>query len=78
MSEKKEKRELTVGRALFGFLGPIVLLVILIALGAEVTIAALAALFLMIVFCLYMGFAWDKLDAAMAEGVKQIATASRL
>ena len=78
MSEKKEKRELTVGRALFGFLGPIVLLVILIALGAEVTIAALAALFLMIVFCLYMGFAWDKLDAAMAEGVKQIATASMI
>ena len=74
----REQRGLTVKRALFGFIGPIVLLVFLIAIGAEVTIAALASLFLMIVFCLYMGYSWSALDSAMAEGVKQIATAAMI
>ena len=83
MSDGKEKkvrsmREMTTGLALFGFLGPIVILVLLIALGAEVTIASVVSLFVMICFCLYMGFSWEKLDGAMAEGVRQIATAAMI
>lgn len=79
--EKKENRslkEITVGRAMFGFFAPILVLIILIALGADVTIAALAALFVMIIFCTYIGYDWSKVDAAMAEGVRQIATAAMI
>lgn len=79
--EKKENRslkEITVGRAMFGFFAPILVLIILIALGADVTIAALAALFVMIIFCMYIGYDWSKVDAAMAEGVRQIATAAMI
>lgn len=79
--EKKENRslkEITVGRAMFGFFAPILVLIILIALGADVTIAALAALFVMIIFCMYIGYDWSKVDASMAEGVRQIATAAMI
>ena len=79
--EKKENRslkEITVGRAMFGFFAPILVLIILLALGADVTIAALAALFVMIIFCMYIGYGWSKVDAAMAEGVRQIATAAMI
>jgi Na+/H+ antiporter nhaC len=70
------KKEMTARRALFGFFVPILVLVVLMAMGAEVTIAALAALFVMIIYCGYMGYTWKILDAAMSEGVRQIATAS--
>lgn len=36
----------------------------------EMTTASLAALFVMIGFCMFMGFKWERLDAAMAEGVR--------
>lgn len=80
MNENTSKavKEMTAGRALAGFLGPILILVLLIAIGADVTIAALAALFLMLGFCYYMGYGWDLIDAAMAEGVRQIATATMI
>ena len=79
MSEKiTSLKEMTFGRALIGFFAPILVLVLLIALGADVTIGAIAALFLMICFCLYMGYNWSQVDEAMAQGVKQIATASMI
>lgn len=74
----RERREMSTGSALFGFLAPILVLVGLIALGAEVTIAALISLFVMIGYCLYMGYLWPEIDAAMAEGVRQIATAAMI
>ena len=74
--ESKSLKEMTTGRALVGFLVPILVLILLIAFGADVTIGALAALFVMIGFCFYMGFDWNKIDAAMSEGVRQIATAA--
>lgn len=57
MSEKKsqKRKEMTAGRAFAGFFVPIMVLIVLIAMGAEVTIGALAALFVMIGFCFYMG-----------------------
>ena len=72
----KTLKEMTVGRALVGFFVPILVLILLIAFGADVTIGALAALFVMIGFCFYMGFDWQKIDSAMSEGVRQIATAA--
>ena len=80
MSEKKSKnqKEMTTGRALAGFFAPIMVLIVLIAMGAEVTIGALAALFVMIGFCFYMGFDWSYVDKAMSEGVRQIATAAMI
>lgn len=72
------RKEMTTGKALFGFLVPIITLVVLIALGADVTVAALAALFVMIGYCSYMGFSWDDIDKSMAGGVHQIATASMI
>lgn len=77
VTEKKEKqvKEMTTGRALIGFLAPIAALIILILVGADVTVAALVALFVMIVFCMCMGFEWKVIDEAMADGVKQVATA---
>ena len=80
MSEKTKKEErqvkqMTTGLALLGFLAPIAILIVLIIVGADVTVAALAALFVMIAFCCYMGYKWDDIDAAMADGVKQVATA---
>ncbi len=80
MTENKKMtlKEMTVGRALVGFFAPILLLIILIALGADVTIGALGALFLMLIFCYYMGYKWDVIDSAMAEGVRQIATATMI
>ena len=58
MSKKKasELKEMTMGRALFGFLAPIVLLIALIYAGAEVAIAILASVFLMIIYGAYMGY----------------------
>ena len=52
MSEKGSKglREMTTGCALAGFLMPILVMIVLIVLGAEMTIASLAALFVMIGF----------------------------
>ncbi|WP_320130703.1 Na+/H+ antiporter NhaC family protein [uncultured Sphaerochaeta sp.] len=76
--KNREPKEMTTKRALFGFLAPILVLVFLIGVGAEVTIAALVALFLMIAFCVYMGYIWKTIDEAMAEGVRQIATASMI
>lgn len=76
--KSRERREMTTGRALFGFLAPILVLVGLIAIGAEVTIASLMALFVMIGYCMYMGYLWPEIDSAMAEGVRQIATASMI
>lgn len=73
-----EPKEMTTNRALFGFLGPILVLVLLIGIGTDVTIAAIVALFMMIAFCVYMGYVWKTLDEAMAEGVRQIATASMI
>lgn len=80
MSEKGSKglREMTTGCALAGFLMPILVMIVLIVLGAEMTIASLAALFVMIGFCMFMGFKWERLDAAMAEGVRQVATAAMI
>ena len=79
-NEKKScsVKEMTTARALFGFLGPIVVLILLIGLGADVTIAALVALFVMIAYCIYIGYAWSEIDTAMADGVQQIATASMI
>ena len=67
MSEKGSKglREMTTGCALAGFLMPILVMIVLIVLGAEMTIASLAALFVMIGFCMFMGFKWERLDAAV-------------
>ena len=80
MSEKGSKglREMTTGCALAGFLMPILVMIVLIVLGAEMTIASLAALFVMIGFCMFMGFKWERLDAAMAEGGRQVATAAMI
>lgn len=80
MSKKvsRNQKEMTTGRALCGFFAPILVLILLIAIGAEVTIAALAALFVMIGFCAYMGYDWKSVDSAMAEGVRQIATAAMI
>lgn len=74
----QKTKEMTTNRALFGFFAPILVLIVLIAMGADVTIAALAALFVMIGFCFYMGYEWDYIDQAMAEGVRQIATAAMI
>ncbi len=75
--EKKERplKEMTTGLALLGFLAPICVLIVLIIVGADVTIAALGALFVMIAFCIFMGYKWNDIDDAMADGVKQVATA---
>ncbi len=80
MSEKdlRKQKDMTIGRALTGFFAPILVLILLIAMGADVTIAALAALFVMIGFCFYMGFGWSEVDNAMSEGVRQIATAAMI
>ena len=72
---ERQKKELTVTSALVGFLAPIAVLILLIVIGADVTIAALAALFVMIVYAMVMGYDWKTIDDAMADGVKQVATA---
>ncbi len=68
----KEMKEMTTGRALMGFLIPIALLIGLLALGLDVSIATLIALFAMVIFCMAMNMPWERIDAAMAEGIKQI------
>lgn len=73
--KEREPKEMTTNRALFGFLAPILALVVLIGVGTDVTIAALVALFLMIGFCIYMGYIWKAIDTAMADGVHQVSTA---
>lgn len=77
MSTKvKMPKEMTTGRALFGFLAPILLLIALIFAGAEVAVAILAAVFLMVVYGAYMGYTWQKIESAMASGITTIATAT--
>ena len=76
-TEKKGKtREMTLKSALFGFFAPIVVLIVLIILGADVAIASLVGLFVMAIFCLVMGTKWENIEAAMAEGVHQVAGAT--
>ncbi len=76
MNEKKRvPKEMTNRRALIGFLGPIAILILFIALGTDVTMAALLALFAMAGFCMYMNYEWSVIDKAMAAGVHQVAGA---
>lgn len=72
------KKEMTTGRALFGFLAPIVLLVGLIFAGADMAIAIVAAVFLLAGFGLYMGFSWKSIEDAMTAGVAQIGTSAAI
>ena len=80
MAEKAKKerpaKEMTMKIALFGFFAPLVVLIALILLGADVAIASLIALFIMAIFCLVMGTKWEDIEAAMAEGVHQVAGAT--
>jgi len=78
MSKKKasELKEMTMGRALFGFLAPILLLIVLIYAGADVAIAILVSVFLMIIYGAYIGYSWDSMDKAMASGITTISTAT--
>ena len=69
-------KEMTIGRALFGFLAPILLLILLIYMGAEVALAILGSVFLMVAFGAYMGYSWDSMDKAMASGITTISTAT--
>lgn len=75
-SKTSTPREMTTGRALFGFLAPILLLIALIFAGADVTIAVLAAVFLMVIYGAYMNFSWDTMEKAMSSGIGTIATAT--
>lgn len=80
MAEKAKKerpaKEMTMKIALFGFFAPLIVLIALILLGADVAIASLIALFIMAIFCLVMGTKWEDIEAAMAEGVHQVAGAT--
>lgn len=73
-----KQKEMTTGRALFGFLAPIILLVVLIFLGADMSIAIVAAVFLLAGFSLYMGFSWESIEKAMTSGVAQIGTSAAI
>lgn len=73
---KISKKEMTTGCALFGFFAPIILLIGLIFAGADVAIAMLVPVFLMVAFGAYMGYSWDEMDQAMASGITTIATAT--
>ena len=75
MSEKT-KKEMSVKTALLGFFLPLVVLILLIIVGADVAIASLIALFVMAIFCLIMGTKWEDIEAALAEGVHQVAGAT--
>lgn len=78
MSKTREAKEMTTARALFGFLMPIILLVALIFIGADMSIAILAAVFLLIGFSIYMGFRWESIERAMTSGVAQIGTSAAI
>ena len=71
-------KEMTTGRALFGFFAPILLLVALIYSGADVAISILAAVFLMLIFGAYMGYSWKSMESAMTNGISTIATATAI
>lgn len=70
--EKKNRKEMTTGYAAFGFFAPIVLLVALIFIGADMTIAIVASVFLLIAFGIYMGFSWEDMEKALTKGVAQV------
>ncbi len=67
---------MTFGLAIAGCFLPLIVIVALILVGTDVAIATLIALFVMMIFCLYMGVSWKKIDEAMAEGVHQVAGAT--
>ena len=73
---EKPVRKMTFRKALLGFFVPLAVLIVLIIFGADVSIASLVALFVMAIFCLLMGVKWADIDAAMAEGVHQVAGAT--
>ena len=76
MKAEKKKREMTFGLALVGCFAPLLIIVALIFLGVDVAIATLIALFVMAAFCIWMGISWKDIDAAMSEGVHQVAGAT--
>ena len=79
MSETKNAKptkEMTFSRGLVGFLVPIGLMIVLILLGVNMTIAMLLADVLLCAFGLFMGFKWEELDDAMSNGIKTISGAA--
>ena len=57
---------MTFGLAIAGCFLPLIVIVALILVGTDVAIATLVALFVMMIFCLYMGVSWKKIDEAMS------------
>lgn len=78
MDERKEtkRKEMTVGRAVVGFAVPILVMIGLVLFtGADLAIAFLIAVFLLVGFGIYMGYTYDELDKAMSSGIGQVASA---
>ena len=71
-----EPREMTMRRALFGLIAPIAILLALIIGGADIAIAVLVSVFVLVVFGVFMRFPWETMENAMSSGITTIATAT--
>ena len=78
MAEKKEKavKKMTLGCAAIGFALPIVLMIVLILVGVDLTVAILAAVFALLIYGAVMGISWQRMEASMNEGIHSIAGAA--
>jgi NhaC family Na+:H+ antiporter len=69
-------KEMTTGRALVGFFCPIALMILLILIGADMTIGMIAALFRLSLYAIYMGHSWEEIEKSMSGGGAQIGTSA--
>ncbi|MDD2230908.1 MAG: Na+/H+ antiporter NhaC [Candidatus Cloacimonetes bacterium] len=75
MSEKENNVNLTVVKALFGFLLPLVVIIAVVLSGNDIGIALLLGLFVLVAYGLIIGFKWQFIQDALVEGGKSVLVA---
>ena len=69
MSHTEEKQqELSLGKAIFGFVIPFGIVLVMVLSGIDVLAALLVATFSLLIYGLVIGFKWDYLEKSFTEG----------
>ncbi|MCR1900108.1 Na+/H+ antiporter NhaC [Irregularibacter muris] len=66
------KVELTMKKALIGFLLPLATVLSLVISGVDIMIAMLAAIMVVAIFALVVGYKWEQVEQAVIEGGKSV------
>lgn len=70
--QKRQKKELTLGMALIGFLAPLALILTLLANGVDIKVALAVAIGAEALFGVYLGYTWDEIEASAMRGIGRV------